>query len=377
MRAGRTRIPSRWPLRATAAIALSAVLAAGAAEAAAGGVVRHAQAPFRGRASLAAVSCAGSSWCMAVGSYTDRSRVRHALAQIWNGATWRVLANPPGTSLTGLSCSSPRFCMAAGGPTGAQTWNGAAWRELASPPGGVGGVSCGSRTLCMVIFGAKVRSWNGTTWRLWRHATDFCSGGPPGPCGLSSVSCGSRTNCVAVGTETISQEPVQVPVAATWNGRHWTRTEPGGNGNPAALDAVGCGGQFCMAAGGAFQEVHNGDIAQAEAWNAKTKSWTDVSPSLGVICTGFTTCGWTSALSCAGQANCMAFGPFGNQAWNGSTWTAAPSISAGKGSNLGAVSCGGTTCLAVGFRTVAGVRRTLAEIWNGATWRILSTPNVG
>ncbi|HUZ56126.1 MAG TPA: hypothetical protein VMU94_26825, partial [Streptosporangiaceae bacterium] len=43
------------------------------------------------------------------------------------------------------------------------------------PKGGVGGVSCGSRTLCMVIYKGLVRSWNGTTWHLRKPQTDFCS----------------------------------------------------------------------------------------------------------------------------------------------------------------------------------------------------------
>jgi hypothetical protein len=36
----------------------------------------------------------------------------------------------------------------------------------------------------------------------------------------------------------------------------------------------------------------------------------------------------------------------------------------------------GQICLAVGYRTIAGVRRTLAERWNGTAWKILATPPV-
>jgi hypothetical protein len=375
MRAGTTPTRNRHRWHPTVAIALSAALAAGVAGATpANGAIRSGQASSPGQANLAAVSCSGHSWCMAVGRHKGRARPWRALAQIWNGSTWRVLANPAGSSLTSVSCSSPRFCMAAGGPTGAQTWNGAAWRELASPPGGVDGVSCASRTLCMVIYNGKVRSWNGTTWHLWRHATDFCSGGPAGQCGLYGVSCGSRVNCVAVGTETVSQEPVQVSVGAAWNGHHWTRTEPPGDGNPAEMDAIACAGPFCMAAGGAYQDIHNGAIAQAGTWNATTQSWTDTSPDLGVICTGFMSCGWAAVLSCASPSNCMAIDASGSLAWNGTTWTAAPFVSAGKGSYLADLSCGGTMCLAVGYQTISGAQRTLAEIWNGSAWQILPTP---
>jgi hypothetical protein len=367
---------------AVAAAMLAALTAAsiGPASAAPGaaahGVVVHAPAGSAVRASLAAVSCKGSSWCMAVGSYTDRSQVRHALAQIWNGKKWRVLRNLPGHALTSVSCSAAWFCMAAGGPTGAERWNGTVWRTMTSPRGGVNGVSCGSRKLCMVIFNGLVRSWNGTRWRLWRHATDVCSGGPPGPCGLASVSCGSATDCVAVGTQQISNTE-QDTVGVAWNGTRWARTFPPNNGNPAAMNVISCARAFCMAPGSASSDVQMGTIALAGTWNATTKSWTDVSPDLGVLCPEFHTCFWAHVISCANSASCMTFGPSGNQDWNGTAWKAAPSISAGRGSNLGAVSCGGSICMGVGYRTIAGARRTLAELWNGTSWRILPTPKVG
>ena len=360
---------------------MSALLAVGLT--AAGPAVGATARPIR--ASLSAVSCKGALWCMAVGSYTDQSQARHALAQVWNVASWRTLKNPPGRALTSVSCSSPRFCMAAGGPTGAELWNGTTWRTMKSPPGGVSGVSCGSRTTCMVIDGSVnggvVESWNGSKWRIWKQATNACDGAP-GTCGLADVSCGSATNCMAVGTWTISQEPVQPTIGFGWNGVRWARTSPPGDGNPAALNAISCAGSFCMAAGGAFQEVQNGAVAVAGTWNASTQSWQDVSPNLGVLCTGFRTCFWAGVISCGSPTNCIVFGHggtlgSGNLAWNGVTWAPAPSVSAGRGSNLGAVSCAGRSCLAVGYRTIAGAIRPLAELWNGTSWQILKTPIPG
>jgi hypothetical protein len=332
------------------------------------------------RASFSAVSCKGTSWCMAVGSYTDRSHVRHALAQVWNGQKWRTLKNPPGRSLTGVSCSAPWFCMAIGGPTGMETWNGGVWRRIKSPVGRAGGVSCGSRSLCMVINGringGVAESWNGRQWRTWAQNTDAC-GGPPGfPCGLAGVSCGSASNCVAVGTQTVSQEPVQNTVAFAWDGIGWGGTSPPNDGNPAALNAISCAGKFCMTVGGAFSEVQSGGIAVAGTWDARTQSWQDVSPSLGTLCSGFGYCFWAGVISCGSATNCMTFGR-GNLAWNGMAWVPAPSVSAGRGSSLGTVSCAVASCMAVGFRTIAGAVRPLAELWNGATWKILRTPVPG
>ena len=358
--------------------AAPATLAAHAARAA--HVARAARQPaasFGGQASLASVSCKGASWCMAVGSYTTTDSVRHSLAMIWTGTTWRTLKNPPGKSLTRVSCSSPRFCMASGGPTGAVRWNGTSWRTMRSPRGGLASITCAARTLCMRIHGTLVGVWNGRSWHDAK-ATDVCSGSAPGPCGMASVSCGSATNCIAVGTMTVSQEPVQVPIGMFWNGKTWARTEPPGaaEGNPAAANAVGCIASFCMAAGEAFSEVQGGGIAVAGTWTAAKKGWTDVSPDLGVLCTGaLAICAWAGQVACGSTTSCMTLGgPPGSQFWNGSTWKSAKAIFAGRGSALRGLSCGGSDCLAVGFRTVAGKKRTLAELWNGSGWTIIKTP---
>jgi hypothetical protein len=55
--------------------------------------------------------------------------------------------------------------------------------------------------------------------------------------------------------------------------------------------------------------------------------------------------------------------------------TPAPSVSAGRGSDLGAVSCGRTYCWP-SDRIVVGVVRTVAERWNGKSWVILAPPDV-
>jgi hypothetical protein len=358
---------------------LAAALAAGLVfSAAAAGAPRHPVLATSGISptELAGVSCTRPSWCMAVGHYTGRSGRRHALAQIWNGTSWRVLS-PPGRALTGVSCSARSFCMASGGPTGAERWDGRAWRTMASPKDGVGGVSCGTRKLCMVAHHeGVVRVWNGTAWHAPKAPAAFCTGNAPGPCGFNDVSCSGGATCLAVGTWQVSNTE-QDTLGFFFNGKGWHATFPPNKGNPSEMFNVSCAGSLCMAAGGGFSEVNGGDLALAGARNAKTGAWTDVSPSLGTICTGFGTCAWTTSLSCGTARNCMAFGPQGNQWWNGSSWQPKPSISAGRGSSLRAVSCGGGSCLAVGYRTIRGARHTLAERWNGTTWRILHTPAIG
>jgi hypothetical protein len=361
----------RIAFRAAALAAAIAPITTGAGHAA----TTPQAASFGGAANLASISCRGTSWCMAVGSYTTTDGTKHSLAMTWNGISWRKLRNPPGALMASVSCSSPGFCMASGGPTGAERWNGRTWLTMPSPKGGVSGVSCGSRSLCMMVHDQVVRAWNGTSWRVQRP-TDFCGGGPPGPCGLADVSCGSASECMAVGTVTISQEPVQESVALLWNGKSWVGAYPPQDGNPSAGNAVSCVRGFCMEAGGAFSEIANGGVAVAGAWSASSASWTDVSPKLGTLCTGpLALCFWTVTVNCASKTDCMAFGgPDGLQYWNGSAWGSAKPTSAGPGSGLRDVSCGGSDCIAVGFRIVTGMHRTLAERWNGSAWTILQTP---
>jgi len=227
----------------------------------------------------------------------------------------------------------------------------------------------------MMVHNQVVRAWDGSRWRVQRP-TRICGGGPPGPCGLAEVSCGSATDCMAVGTVTVSQEPVQDSVALNWNGKTWAGTFPPQDGNPSAANAVSCARGFCLEAGGAYSETANGGVAVAGAWDASSATWTDISPSLGTLCTGtLQYCPWTVTLSCASKSNCMAFG--GTQGvlyWNGSGWSPAKPASAGPGAGLRGVSCGGGDCVTVGFRIVAGKHRTLAELWNGSAWTIVPTP---
>jgi hypothetical protein len=230
----------------------------------------------------------------------------------------------------------------------------------------------------MFIASAKdgtrvVESWNGRRWHLWDQATNLCAGHPPGACGLSQVSCGNGKNCIAVGTATLDQEPLVVSSALFWNGTTWGGPPPPRNGNPAQMNAVGCAASFCLAAGGAFSELANGSLALAATWNASTMTWTDISPDLGTLCAGFNDCAWTSLMTCGSATNCLAFYKT-FLAWNGSTWTSAPPVKAGSGMALSQVSCGGASCMAVGHVVVSGGRRSIAELWNGTTWRVLSPP---
>jgi hypothetical protein len=323
---------------------------------------------------------------MAVGSYIDRSHIRHALALLWNGQTWRELRNPPGAVLKSVSCSSSSFCMARTGLAGrTEVWNGRTWRVVANPTHAATAPSCGSPSLCMLIngrgtnhSGSVVESWNGSSWRTWWRKTSLCPTSL-GPCFTADVSCGSPATCVAVGALTMTGGSEQVVIGLRWHLTKWTRfrSQLPFSGNPAAAYQVSCAGTFCMAVGGAYQDVLPGDIATAATWDGKDGLWTDVSPDLGVITcshSGYQPCGWTRAISCGSPTNCMTLTfMHGIMAWNGTTWKAAPAAPAGPGAALAAASCHRAFCMAVGHKMTGG-RSTLAELWTGTTWKVVPTP---
>jgi hypothetical protein len=80
-----------------------------------------------------------------------------------------------------------------------------------------------------------------------------------------------------------------------------------------------------------------------------------------------------ASVSCTGADRCIAVGDRGTrtlaEAWNGASWRILNTLAL-PSSSLASVSCtGADRCIAVGDHGA----RTLAEAWNGTSWRILNT----
>src|SRR5262249_55736664 len=117
------------------------------------------------------VSCPAANSCMAVGTYTKASGAGVALAERWNGSTWRIqpIPSPRGaawSNLFGVSCTSPSACEAVGTTASrsgalkvlAEGWNGSRWQiqpALSLAGGGqLNGVSCTSASACTAVGGS-------------------------------------------------------------------------------------------------------------------------------------------------------------------------------------------------------------------------------
>jgi hypothetical protein len=150
--------------------------------------------------SVSGVSCSSPSHCAAVGvntTGTSSSSPMSAFAEVWNGARWTATkwTGPKGAPiamLSGVSCTSPTSCVAAG-MTGSErvphaaalSFNGTRWSVLTVPSAGAGlwtgfeDLSCPKPGHCVAIgrYG-KVTApltasgkllagyWNGKAWKL-------------------------------------------------------------------------------------------------------------------------------------------------------------------------------------------------------------------
>jgi len=276
------------------------------------------------------VSCPTATACTAVGQAIVKATRRGVnLAEAWNGTAWRVQAIPTpkgstGSSLFAVSCTSPRACTAVGNydtAAGAviavaERWNGSTWRLQPMPrPAKVTelfSVSCPAARACTAVGYQNTgtgdarplaEAWNGTAWHV--QAVPLPRKAPGGA--LSAVSCTSPRACTATGGSFSTTAPT---LAERWNGRSW-RIQP--TPNPpnfttsrenVALNGVSCtSATACTATG---QYAPDGNAAYfLEAWNGR--SWRLVPAPHP---TGFAQ-GALNGISCV-PARCTAVG-----AWSG------------------------------------------------------------
>jgi hypothetical protein len=311
-----------------------------------------------------------------------------------------VIATIP-AALLGVSCATPVSCESVGeafpttGPSVPLTegLTATSWKRQKSgnPSGGgfLDSVSClTSGTFCQAVglevSGANLplaEKWNGTHW----SATPV-----PGPAtgsnpALDGVSCTTTSSCVAVGSSSDSSGVHQV-FSEIWNGVSWSLVAvptPAGTIG-ALLDAVSCvGSPIICTAVGSYANSSSGGLLLVETWNGS--SWTASTPALPPGAGSAQLFG----VACPSSGTCVAVGTY-YQGLNGfplilsgsgSSWTSAstPHLPSGYGGELFSVSCGSSSiCMSVGDKSNSntGSLKTLAEVWNGATWSISAARTV-
>lgn len=295
--------------------------------------------------SLDDVACTTGNACVAIGNSELSGSVFVAFADSWNGSAWTLesIPNASNSNLSGVSCPVIGGCVAVGDvlkngvlvPLAEQA-AGSAWTAQ-YPPAPSGAVSsylisdyCVSGHKCTAVGFYRdsggnqftfAETLNGSTWTL--NATPDPSGATTSQ--LGKVYCTSATSCIAVG---YYLSPSYTLLAESWNGTTWSimSTPLPSGGTDGLFEGVACrAANACFAVG---------------SYSASTQ---------------------TLALS---------------EFWNGSTWTpqtTAP-LATAKAAGLAGVSC--TTfgpCTAVGYERKHAHNLTLAEYWNGTSWKFQST----
>lgn len=360
-------------------------------------------------ARLTGVSCTAADRCTAVGSFTSPAGFEVVLAQLSGTGGWQSqpIASPPGATpseLAGVACTAPAACVAVGNYRSvagerkalAERWDGVSWRRLATadPPGGrdsrLLGVACVTARSCVAVGSyvdasstevPLVERLDGTSWQI-QATQDFDA---DAFARLLSVSCTSASACTAVG----SSSPVggsEQALAERWDGMSWT-PEPvpfpaGRLATPFA--AVSCPAvSSCAAVGDWPQGDEFQQTVTAARWDAS--GWQVQSPPApaGSVRSGLV------AVSCTAPADCVAVGDANPvpaphpglpliERWDGARWRiqSAPTPAGTDNSPLAALSCSAQrSCIAVGAWFDATSYRTLAEHWDGTRWAIEPTPD--
>lgn len=197
---------------------------------------------------------------------------------------------------------------------------------------------------------------------------------------IGDVWCTTTTACVAVGASD-NESGSSSAHAKTWNGSAWVTQEipvPSG-GSTSELSSVNC--VAACAAVGSFETEDGTTTAYITRWNGT--SWAQESAPVPAGATSTK----LEELSCTSSTACFAVGSYVDENevkkslamhWNGSLWSLkSVPIPSGAGlSELAGIACTtATDCVAVGsFVNSSEVTKTLAVVWNGSSWSIVSTP---
>jgi hypothetical protein len=276
---------------------------------------------------LFAVSCPSATVCMAVGGGGSGN-----LEERWNGNTWSASTYDLGVPPAAVSCASSANCTAVGASycgyecgshpiaagAVAARWNGLSWSHGSIPaprPSSqvsdpyLAGVSCPTSVACFIAgYGYKntgLRNaigvplawrWNGRRW-LFQSM--------PGRGSLSSIACWSATGCVAVGTygfDLFMQPPTEgPPLIEGWNGKRWS-IEPlptRASRRNGRLAGVACASREARTAVGS-----DSSGTFAERWNGTKWSRQQTGRPIGATSTRL------DGVSCPSPTTCIAVGSY-------------------------------------------------------------------
>jgi hypothetical protein len=307
---------------------------------------------------LLAVSAVSPTEAWTVGVSTLDDRASRDLIEHWDGAAWHLSTSPQTGALWGMAAVSTNDVWAVGGivhgsifdvsssTTQIVHWNGTQWSLVPSPdPGAKGnnlqGVTASAANDVWAVGGfydadtfehALIERWDGTAWHV------VASPAPPGAAqsGLAAIARIPGTNQLwAVGFSSTLRDTYPGPadeqtLIERWDGTAW---------QVVASPALPQG-----ARGSTLRGVVA--LSPTDAWVVGDAAVSADQPSRPYIAH-----------------------------WNGTAWQAVPSVDT-AGSLVSVAASGPEDVRAVGdVFTTGNSHRVLIEQWDGATWRVVTTPN--
>lgn len=199
---------------------------------------------------------------------------------------------------------------------------------------------------------------------------------------LVAESCPTPSACFSVGTY-VDRAGTVVTLAEGWDGSRWNvkaTADPSGAVD-SRLTGVSCQSADACVAVGYYLTAGDTVLTLVEAWDGST--WTMVpSPNpAGSDAAGL------FAVSCSSATDCTAVGDDNEagtpltlvEVWHGAGWSIvhSPNEPGSVANGLFGVSCAASTaCTAVGATEGSSEKaRTLAEVWTGHGWHHQDTPN--
>src|SRR5579864_928269 len=260
------------------------------------------------------------------------------------------------------------------GPTATPSGpSGPGWSIVTPPPESnyANAVTCSSHVSCWAVgIGPSIEHWNGSEWTVVPSANL----GANQSAALTAVACISDSDCWAAGNLNTGRFQTLIE---HWDGGSWSVTpSPSVAFQDNILAGIACASSSdCWAVG--YYASHQ---TLVEHWDGTT--WTIV-PSANVDgASGNLLYGVT----CPSSSDCWAVGYYAGtnygpqtlvEHWDGSSWSIVTSPNLGLYQNfLNGVACTSSSqCFAVGFYAVGNVYRTLIEQWNGSAWSVSDSPN--
>src|SRR6266446_1045539 len=317
-----------------------------------------------------------------------------------NCGSWSVVSSPNGGSssnvLNGVATVSANDVWAVGyyypmpGNVPAQTltehWNGSNWSIIKSPNVGTNfnflyaTAAISTNDVWAVGFSYNpgnpsqtlIEHWNGKKWKV--------VSGPNAGAGstLSGIAASSPRDVWAVGYYN-NNGSIQTLIEH-WNGRKWKVISSPNAGAGSTLSGVTA---ISKKDAWAVGEYSNGGVEQTltEHWNGK--KWQVVaSPNGGQSGNSL------AGVAAASSNDVWAVGFFNLSTrqtlvehWNGTQWSivSSPNVPASDNILAGVSVISSTNVWAVGSFSAqgGGFNQTLTEQWNGTSWSIISSPNVG